>query len=274
MRSPPATPSNRRQKRPAAPADPESPSPSPTKRARTPRTPQTPRTTRGPRSPRAPRTPGTPTKAALGKAKAENKRRWKAEWEAWVAQSRWVRDENYRQKVGSIEIHKTDAKKYYGLKDEELDTLPYKEFPNDYNPRKPGRSYPHDAVCKLAYRKLARLAGVHEKGEPEAELLRQGQELFEARKEEQLKKNPGMPRIPKTGTVIRVIRPCYASPLGSSGSFVPGGTWESPVYENGRVVGSYRNYQFDPEDMYEDEEEVESKYPNARFRPFDSDDWQ
>lgn len=42
-----------------------------------------------------------------------------------------------------------------------MDTLPHLEFVNEHNLKTPGRSYAHDGVKILTYRKLATLAGLH-----------------------------------------------------------------------------------------------------------------
>lgn len=78
---------------------------------------------------------------------------------------------------------------FYRLKADELNTLPHWKFENKNNPSKPGRSYSHDAVQRLVYRKFGMLAGVHEQGDIEQEdieqedtntddLIRQGERLF------------------------------------------------------------------------------------------------
>jgi hypothetical protein len=71
------------------------------------------------------------------------------------------------------------AMRYYLLKKEEMDTLPYWEFPNEFNPNQPRRSYAHDGVKMVAYRKLAILAGLHKQDLKESELLKDGGEIFQ-----------------------------------------------------------------------------------------------
>lgn len=68
--------------------------------------------------------------------------------------------------------------KFYLLKKEEMNTLPYWEFPNDHNPNQPGRSYALDNVTRLVYRKFAILAGLHEQNLKEPELLKRGKAIF------------------------------------------------------------------------------------------------
>lgn len=142
-------------------------------------------------------TPQTPSKAALAKAEAAKKREWKADWNEYVESSSWEKDDSYRQKVNTFEIHRSDgqfvclegpiydstdllpAMQFYRLKAAEMDTLPYWEFENKNYPSHPGRSYSHEGVLMLVSRKHAMLAGLHEKGLREHELLRQGKELFD-----------------------------------------------------------------------------------------------
>lgn len=71
------------------------------------------------------------------------------------------------------------AMQYYRLKAAEMDTLPHWEFENKNYPSHPGRSYSHEGVLMLVSRKHAMLAGLHEKGLRDHELLKQGKELFE-----------------------------------------------------------------------------------------------
>lgn len=67
---------------------------------------------------------------------------------------------------------------FYLLKEEEIGTLHYHEFPNGYNPRQPGRSYAHENVKNLVYRKHAMPAGLHHQNLEESELLRRGKTMF------------------------------------------------------------------------------------------------
>ncbi|KAL2277024.1 hypothetical protein FJTKL_00319 [Diaporthe vaccinii] len=124
-------------------------------------------------------TPQTPSKSALARAEAAKKREWKAAWNKYAQSSYWEKDDSYRQKVNTFEIHRSDAMQFYRLKAAEMDTLPYWEFENKNYPSHPGRSYSHEGVLMLVSRKHAMLSGLHEKGLREHELLRQGKELFD-----------------------------------------------------------------------------------------------
>lgn len=54
-------------------------------------------------------TPKTPSKSALAKAEAAKKREWKAAWNEYVDSSCWEKDDSYRQKVNTFEIHRSDG---------------------------------------------------------------------------------------------------------------------------------------------------------------------
>lgn len=53
--------------------------------------------------------PKTPSKSTLAKAEAEKKREWKAAWNDYVQSSYWEKDDTYRQKVNTFEIHRSDG---------------------------------------------------------------------------------------------------------------------------------------------------------------------
>lgn len=53
--------------------------------------------------------PQTPSKSALAKAEAAKKREWKAAWNEHVESSYWEKDGSYRQKVNTMEIHRSDG---------------------------------------------------------------------------------------------------------------------------------------------------------------------
>lgn len=46
-----------------------------------------------------------PSRTALKKLETARKKEWKEEWGRWVADSQWKKDDSYRQKLGSEEIH-------------------------------------------------------------------------------------------------------------------------------------------------------------------------
>lgn len=60
-----------------------------------------------------------------------------------------------------------------------MGTLPYWEFSNEYNPSQPGRSYTHDGVKSLVFRKHAMLAGLHHDNFKEPELLKRSKKIRE-----------------------------------------------------------------------------------------------
>jgi hypothetical protein len=68
--------------------------------------------------------------------------------------------------------------KFYNLKDEEMATLSYWEFENQYNLAHPGHSYDHEHVKTLVYQKFAVLAGLHKRGLNEIAFQKCGRRLF------------------------------------------------------------------------------------------------
>lgn len=54
-------------------------------------------------------TPQTPSKSTLVKAEARKKKEWKADWEEYVQSSFWEKDDNYRQKDNTFEIHRSEG---------------------------------------------------------------------------------------------------------------------------------------------------------------------
>jgi hypothetical protein len=69
--------------------------------------------------------------------------------------------------------------KYFKLTKKEMGILPYAEFSNSHHLRAPPtRSYALSNIERLAYRKLATLAGFHEQEIPERKLLDAGENIF------------------------------------------------------------------------------------------------
>lgn len=170
------------------------------------------------------------------------------------------------------------AMQFYRLKASEMDTLPYWEFENKNYPSHPGRSYSHEGVLMLVSRKHAMLAGLHEKGLREHELLRQGKELFNQeyekldiqhnisltchRQARLLQRTPNKKRKPHLWKIFN--RPKY---IGSTDwESTPSGSWETPIWEDGKIIGHWLNYQFDPNIGPEDD----WMFSEARFRPLGS----
>ncbi|KAJ7771525.1 hypothetical protein B0H16DRAFT_1513817 [Mycena metata] len=158
-----------------------------------------------PRKTRAPR--GTPTKAEERKAVAAAKAERKEAWALWCSQNVWEPNPAYRQRVGSIEMHRTDAMKYYCLTAEEMATLPYFSFENDnHEQAPPGKSYAVAGLEKLAHRKFAMLNIGHPpdaSSATEAQFLRDGKNLFDDHINK-LNERSKSPRRKKTWRVIRV----------------------------------------------------------------------
>lgn len=168
---------------------------------------------------------------------------------------------------------------FYRLKAAEMDTLPYWEFENKNYPSHPGRSYSHQGVLMLVSRKHAMLAGLHEKGLREHELLRKGKELFDHeykkpgvcmfinfvtryRQERLLQRTPDKKRKPHLWKIVNRHR--YVDPTDWEST--PNGSWETPIWEHGKIIGHWLNYQFDPNIGPEDD----WMFSEARFRPLGS----
>lgn len=64
---------------------------------------------RGSAQKKAKATPQTPSKSSLAKAEAAKKREWKAAWNEYVESSHWEKDDSYRQKANTFEIHRSDG---------------------------------------------------------------------------------------------------------------------------------------------------------------------
>ncbi|KAJ6546894.1 hypothetical protein B0H19DRAFT_1162900 [Mycena capillaripes] len=130
---------------------------------------------------------------------------------------------------------------YYRLKTEEIATLPYFTFENQHHPlAPPGKSYVVAELERLVYRKFATLGGVSDEDpKSETQFLGEGQRLFEEDTAKLEARSPRKP--PRTFTIVRKVPK-------STNNFLdrPFGSWESPVYENGVLVGYWLNFQFDP----------------------------
>ncbi|KAG8167169.1 hypothetical protein KVR01_002858 [Diaporthe batatas] len=246
MQSPPVTPKRKRRGSSGDAVQPASASESARKRAKA--------------------NPQTPSKSALAKAEARKKKEWKAGWDEYVRASFWEKDGSYRQKVNTFEIHRSDAMKFYRLKAAEMDTLPHWEFENKNYPSHPGRSYSHEGVLMLASRKHAMLAGLHERGLREHELLKQGKKLFDEEQERLLQRTPNKNREPR---LFKISKRRPRRELMGFPDDTPSGSWESPIWEDGEIIGHWLNYQFDPNLGPEDD----WMFSTARFRPLGSSEW-
>lgn len=172
--------------------------------------------------------------------------------------------------------------KFYRLKAPEMDTLPHWEFENKNYPSHPGRSYSHEGVLMLVSRKHAMLAGLHEKGLRENELLKQGKKLFDEeyapsalsysniltchRQERLLQRTPNKNRRPR---LLKISKRRPQRDLMGFPDDTPSGSWESPIWEDGKIIGHWLNYQFDPDLGPEDD----WMFSTARFRPLGSSEW-
>ncbi|KAJ7118837.1 hypothetical protein C8R44DRAFT_982577 [Mycena epipterygia] len=130
--------------------------------------------------------------------------------------------------------------KHYRLTKEDMATLPYFQFVNDkHHPdAPPGKSYVVAELDRLVYRKFATLNGIS-KTLSETEFLNEGRKLFD---EDTAKLEQRSPRKkPDTYLILQVKEPVENFPNR------PCGSWESPIYENGELIGWWFNFQFDPQ---------------------------
>jgi len=72
--------------------------------------------------------------------------------------------------------------------------------------------------------------------------------------------------MPKTYKMVR--KRSYSSQ--DTGFGKPAGSWETAIWEKGRVIGYWLNYQFDPNAQESYDEDL---YQEERFRPVGSDKW-
>ncbi|KIK57496.1 hypothetical protein GYMLUDRAFT_263008 [Collybiopsis luxurians FD-317 M1] len=214
----------------------------------------------------------SPSKSALKKQRVEV-------WNRWCEQNKWnpKDDPHYTQKIGTQEVHRTEAKQYFCLADKEIDTVPYITFKNEYNERQPGRSYNLANLHTLVSRKSAYLAGLHEENsgldpkKNEAEFLKRGWKLFtgenEKREQNCLNRTGQNRKQPRIWKIIQKRDP-FMNSLRRNRKDRPGGSWTSRVYDDdGSYIGEWLNFQFDPDagdyaDFYASFE---------RFRPKDAD---
>lgn len=89
MQSPPVTPKRKRRGSSSDADQPTSPSASARKKAKA--------------------TPQTPSKLTLARAEARKKKEWKTDWDEYVQSSFWEKDDTYRQKASTFEIHRSEG---------------------------------------------------------------------------------------------------------------------------------------------------------------------
>ncbi|KAF2671109.1 hypothetical protein BT63DRAFT_412179 [Microthyrium microscopicum] len=119
----------------------------------------------------------------------------RTDWSVWIFNNQCK--PNTRFPPTLEEIHRTEAKDFYELRQDELDTLPHKTFQTRYDPNKPGWAYCHFDVLRLVYRKEAMCAGVHrEEGYDPSQLLRRGKALYIKRRKK-MAKTTRLPKSPK-----------------------------------------------------------------------------
>ncbi|PIL33863.1 hypothetical protein GSI_03569 [Ganoderma sinense ZZ0214-1] len=189
-----------------------------------------------------------PTKMELKKAREEK-------WKKWCDARKWIRqyDPGYKQKVGDVVAHRSDAMAYYRFTAYEIDTTPYVAFDNKHNPNSFGRAYNNSNLRTLVSRKLAYLAGLDERLDPETkevEFLKAGWELFETatKKREETVKQKGNTR--KALKLWRIVPRREPNPTVVHHHTIkksrPFGSWSTRVYEDGRYIGDWLHFQFDP----------------------------
>ncbi|PMD53392.1 uncharacterized protein K444DRAFT_635422 [Hyaloscypha bicolor E] len=220
------TPSKRRRQDRGSDGDSKPVSGSPVKKARTPR-----------------RVPAIPSLEELDAANREQEKEWEAEWYAWVVCHLWRKDKNFRHPRGTHTIYWRNAMNSFSVKEGELDTLPYQELPNQYNRSNPIRSYKREDVRVLACRKHAMLAGLHKHGLSERELLRRGEILAKKRQLTRCEEHPDSKAlVPPTPITSTPTSPSFPVPTTHPD------TWQTPIWQGDRIVGSQTTIQSDPEE--------------------------
>jgi hypothetical protein len=121
------------------------------------------------------------------------------------------------------------------------------------------------------------MGGLHEKPLREHELLKQGKELFDKEYEPSavqthnniltchsqlrlLRRTPNRRMEPYLWKTVKT--PTNLDPIDWDA--LPPGCWESPIWEDGRIIGHWLNHEFDPDLGPEDD----WMFDEARFRPF------
>ncbi|KAK0463722.1 uncharacterized protein EV420DRAFT_1729064 [Desarmillaria tabescens] len=169
-----------------------------------------------------------------------------------LAEAEKAKKNHQKESLGSMKIgwkvvQYTDAKNHFRFSDQEMGTLPYVTFENQNNPSRPGKSYNKLDLLRLAYRKEAALNGVEGAldGVPNDSMLKEGQRLFDARMDDldsKYKKNHGGKSRPVLRTFSIIQRRSY-----SPEPIRPFGAWWERVWEDGRMIGWWLVYHFDPE---------------------------
>ncbi|KAI1785191.1 hypothetical protein LXA43DRAFT_1100596 [Ganoderma leucocontextum] len=189
-----------------------------------------------------------------GPSRAVKKAR-EEKWKRWCEARKWIHqhDPGYKQKVGDVVAHRSDARSYYLFKDYEIDTIPYVPFENKHNPKSFGRAYNNANLRTLISRKLAYLAGLDEQFDPETkedEFLKEGWKLFEVDTKEREEAMKQTNKTRKPLKLWKIIPPRIPNPstLHHHGTMKnrPFGSWSTRMYEDDEYVGDWLHFQFDP----------------------------
>ncbi|KAJ3871722.1 hypothetical protein F5051DRAFT_184706 [Lentinula edodes] len=223
-----------------------------------------------PSTPRKARTHGSGATTELSGPKSPTKTQIKNKWLKWCADNRWnpATDLGYKQKIGTQEVHRSDAMSYFCLKDYEINTVPFITFENQYNENAPGRSYNLSNLRTLVSRKSAYLAGLNYDFDPknnEVELLRAGWNLFQKENEKREERSKAKGRTRKALKIGEIFQRRQSNTDDEGYEIIerPSGSWTTRVYEHGVYIGDWLNFQFDP-----DANEHEDLYKSfKRFRP-------
>ncbi|KAK0441974.1 hypothetical protein EV421DRAFT_1736583 [Armillaria borealis] len=224
-----------------------------------------------PKSPSSEKVSPKTTKKALAEAEKARKNQQKQSWEAWLArgENQWKpeQDPNYKQKIGWKVVQYTDAKNHFRFSDEEMGTLPYVAFENQNNPMRPGKSYNKLDLLRLAYRKEAALNGVEGAldGVPKDDMLKEGQRLFDARMDN-LDNKYKKSHDGKSRPVLRTFSIIQRRTYDNSKPIRPFGAWWERVWEDGRMIGWWLVYHFDPEAECGGSDGGDSYYRSLRER--------
>ncbi|KAJ4500542.1 hypothetical protein C8R41DRAFT_427400 [Lentinula lateritia] len=226
-----------------------------------------------PSTPRKARTNGSGTTTELSSPKSPTKTQIKKTWSKWCADNRWDPDTDlgYKQKIGTQEVHRSDAMSYFCLKDYEIDTVPFITFENQHNENAPGRSYNLSNLRTLVSRKSAYLAGLNDDFDPkinEVDLLRKGWNLFRKENEKREERSKAKGRTRKALRIVEIFQRRQPNTDDEGREIIerPFGSWTTRVYEHGVYIGDWLNFQFDP-----DANEYGDFYESfIRFRPLNA----
>lgn len=119
-----------------------------------------------------------PVTTTAAKVAKEGPRKWRKDWKDWISAPENMSTDRFERTYDEDLINVKESAKVYGIKGEELATLPHCPVQNPHGKGfTPMKFFRKADVIRLAYRKEAILAG--EPQDDEEELLTQGQMLFE-----------------------------------------------------------------------------------------------